>query len=390
MKIQKEIPPFIKYGAWALSLITFIVGFWHTHLGLKQIHFFNSDYGSLAIAGIVLILLLISYWYAINITKWAIIVYIICGSFFFVFNLNYFYPAYLARTLVIDEARVLKDTLQTYANSADKLYQISDGGKTGKMANDISNLISYKNQIESEIKFQHGFGPSAREKLDLFNEISGKHNVVPIKPSMSIGNTGTTDSANSAIALLSPQLASAIQAVQEDIRTHFNSESGSEQLNQNLANGIDSLKRLKIIYTPKLDAIIIDNTPIDLESVEGHPQVLIIKKFVQDLNQACSMINKSSIYILKLSSGTVGKSEDERGKIIFPELRKEDFPRADKLGTIKHTITSIKERVHEIDTWAIILVCLFIDLLVPLAMYMFLRKREGEEEKPKTRDIGKF
>ena len=383
MKIQKDIPPFIKAGAWALSLITFIVGFWHTHLGLKQIHFFNSEYGSLAIAGIVLILLLISYWYAINITKWAIVVYIICGSFFFVFNLNYFYPAYLARTLVIDEARVLKDTLQTYANSADKIFKIINGSGVKSFSSDVDNLLIVQADLEKEIRL-NGAGPKAQSMIDKANAVLSKDNKPILDFSIGLYNTKTKQGMDNAITQLTGALAQRIAMLEQDDVTG----GSSSPIDKNLVKGIKDLKDLRSNYTPQLDSIIIDNRPIDLESIQNHPQVLVIKKFVQDLNQACSFINKNTIYFKKISDHKI--TADEMGQITFPELRKEDFPRADKLGTIKHTITSIKERVHEIDTWAIILVCLFIDLLVPLAMYMFLRKREDEEEKPRDRGIDTF
>ena len=93
MTSTKKIPPIVQLGSWLLSLIVFAVGFWHTHLGLKQMNVFGSEYGSIAIAAIVLILILITYWFAVNGRKAALIFYIICGLFFFVFNLNYFYPA---------------------------------------------------------------------------------------------------------------------------------------------------------------------------------------------------------------------------------------------------------------------------------------------------------
>ena len=43
-------------------------------------------------------------------------------------------------------------------------------------------------------------------------------------------------------------------------------------------------------------------------------------------------------------------------------------------------MNSIKKRISETDTLGIILVCLFIDLLVPLAIYLLLKKDEEEEE----------
>ena len=59
MTTTKKIPPIVKFGAWMLSIIVFIVGFWHSHLGLVETRPFESEYGSLLVAGIFLLLILI-------------------------------------------------------------------------------------------------------------------------------------------------------------------------------------------------------------------------------------------------------------------------------------------------------------------------------------------
>jgi hypothetical protein len=55
------------------------------------------------------------------------------------------------------------------------------------------------------------------------------------------------------------------------------------------------------------------------------------------------------------------------------------------LGRIASTFKSVKDRISKVDTWAIIILCLFIDLVVPLAIYLLLRKKGDEpKEKPRT------
>ena len=94
MTKKVKIPPGVTNGAWLLSFIVFVVGFWHTHLGLKQMNVFGSEYGSLAVALIVLLLLLITYWYAVNGKKEALYFYIMCGFVFFV-SLFWGFPSFL-------------------------------------------------------------------------------------------------------------------------------------------------------------------------------------------------------------------------------------------------------------------------------------------------------
>jgi hypothetical protein len=66
MANSNKISRIIKFSAWMLSFIVFLVGFWHSHLGLKEMRPFDSEYGSLIIAGIILLLILISYNLAVN------------------------------------------------------------------------------------------------------------------------------------------------------------------------------------------------------------------------------------------------------------------------------------------------------------------------------------
>jgi len=153
---KNNIPPIIKVAAWVLSLIVFAVGFWHAHLGMKEMKPFQSEYGSLLIAAIILLLTLITYWFAVNGKKTALIFYSICALSFFVLNLNYFYPAYMGRTLIKNEARVLKDSIDSYS----KLYSFKNEAYSTR-----DKLDETKKEILTQIKYDGGFGTIARKYL---------------------------------------------------------------------------------------------------------------------------------------------------------------------------------------------------------------------------------
>ena len=104
-----------------------------------------------------------------------------------------------------------------------------------------------------------------------------------------------------------------------------------------------------------------DNSDIKLEEVKTHPQINILQKLVTGINDATSKIN----------SGTKSNSYK------FKEL--EESP-SRTLGRIANTFKSVKDRINKVDTWAIIILCLFVDLIVPLAIYLLLRKKEDEPE----------
>jgi hypothetical protein len=172
MTTSKKIPPMIQFGSWILALFVFAVGFWHTHLGLKEMKPFGTEWGGLIIASIILLLLLITYWFAVNGKKMALVFYIMCGTIFFICNVNYFYPSYLARQIVKEEATTLYDTIQNYSNRAQALQKSKGFGKRGhKEFDDYQNLQTLKNDIVREIKKMGGEGPSARRFLNEFNKI---------------------------------------------------------------------------------------------------------------------------------------------------------------------------------------------------------------------------
>lgn len=351
--MSKKIPPIVQIGAWTLSLIVFIVGFWHTHLGLKEMKPFGSEWGGLAIAGIVLLLLLITYWFAVNGNKTALIFYIFCGFIFFICNLNYFYPAYMARPLVQNEAGALSDTLQKYTNGSSSM-QSSENSQAVK---EFLNLTSLKGQIVTEIE-NKGYGPNAKQLTDEFNSILSKYSVTPINVSSAVGSvTNDAAEAQRQKAQIEPLFAQAMNSLMlQGVLQVF--DPSLFQI------GLDSLKNLQEKYTGILNAIKADNkTEYKLDSIKANPNVQSIVNFVGELNTAIDKINKGN----------------NKEKAVLNRLDEDAHPRADKLGMIKYTMLSIKERISEIDTWAIIFLCLFIDLVVPLAIYLLLRKKENEE-----------
>jgi hypothetical protein len=358
MTTTKQTPLIIHIGAWFLALFVFAVGFWHTHLGLKEMKPFGSEWGGLVIASIVLLLLLITYWFAVRGRKMALIFYILCGVVFFICNLNYFYPSYMARTLIQNEASALNDTLQKYTNGSTSLQNAD----TDDAVSDYIKLSNIKNQIVTEI-VNRGFGPNARNLTTDFNEISSKYSAAPVKISTAVGAV----TSNEAQALHQ----------KEQIEPLFESVLGGLMLKGILkvaapelfSEGTTELSSLREEYTPKLENIMSDNvTEYNLDSIRKNSNVNDIVSLVGKLNTAIDKINKGN----------------NKERAILNRLDEDVHPRADKLGMIKYTLKSIKERINEIDTWAIIFLCLFIDLVVPLAIYLLLRTNEAD---PKIKSV---
>jgi len=334
---KKETPRFVILGAWLLSFIVFLVGFWHTHLGLQEMRPFNSDYGSLFIAAIILLLMLLSYYFAVAGQKLALAFYVICGFFFFIFNLNYFYPSYLGRELVKEEAIALNDTLQAFASQMDYGTEL---------VQTVSDLYTLKGNILDEISGQAGFGPRAKDYLNQFNRITGG----TLKPNLTVGGTATERS----------QIATRYHDILDNEIQNFVIKQMAQKGDGNGMNlylGMKELSKLKTDYSPKLEEIIKDDQPITLNEVKTHPQIKTMQEIVTKIDNATTQINEAV------------------QKTVFPTLGE---AQTRNLGRIAHTLQSVGQRITKLDTWGILVICLFIDLLVPLALYFLLRSQNEE------------
>jgi hypothetical protein len=340
--MNKKIPPIVQIGAWLLSLIVFAIGFWHTHLGIKEMKPFGKEWGGLAVAGIVLLLILITYWFAVNGKKLFLVFYIFFGVIFFICNLNYFYPAYMARTLIKEEAIALKDTIDSYS-------KVNSFSNEAWAKND--NLTQFRDEIKTQIENDGGFGTVAANYLQKFNQTAGTQ----IDPPNNLN-------------LSEEQKTNLLKRLDEEITKWQIRNAGDGFADAaSLSEGITELNDLRKNVSPKLEQIGSEDEEFKLDSLKNHPKVVIIKETVQKINSAVIKMNKGN------------------KKEILAELSKEKYPRADKLGEIQNTFITIGERINQISTWAIIILCLVIDLLAPLVIYLALRKKGDEApEKPKT------
>jgi hypothetical protein len=302
---------------------------------------------------------LITYWFAINGKKMALIFYILCGIVFFVCNLNYFYPSYMARNLIQNEASALNDTLQKYANGTSVLQ----GQVTTEAFADLMYLNNLKSDIIAEISAQ-GFGPNARAKTAEFNSKSSKYKLAPIDVSSAMGHvTNSQEDMDKQRQEIEPLFENRINTMV----ISFGSKIVFDPTG--FIKGVNQMDELQTEYTDSLNQIKTDNqSEYKLDSIKTNQNVQTIGNFVGKLNTIVDLINQSR----------------DKNTPLLNRLNEDTHPRADKLGMIKYTMISIKERIREIDTWAIILLCLFIDLIVPLAIYLLLRKK-GDEAPPTPR-----
>lgn len=346
MATTSKNSPLIQVGCWLISLLCFAIGFWHTHLGLREFKVLGSEYGGLLVAGIVLLVMLIGYSIAINGKTWAIIFYIIGGLTFFVFNLNSFYPNYLGRTLVKEEAKALNDSLSIYQSRVDKLA----GNSIPPFYQKIQALRAIMGNILREIEVRGGFGDNATQQLREFNRIAG----TVFTPERKIDETQKDKLLNDYKNLLA-------NAIKEYI---LKSLSGKDQEVLKLIEAKEKMDVIVKNYGTKLEDIIKNNETLYIEAIKTDPQITTLQEVVTKLDEVAIDVNSVI-------------QSDAKPFVLFNQDSQAIQPKNQHLGTFSHTISSVKERIGKIDTMGIIFICLLIDLLAPLAVYFFLRKKEG-------------
>jgi hypothetical protein len=273
-------------------------------------------------------------------------------------NLNYFYPAYLARQILKEEAIALNDTLQNYANQAKSLQNHEGFGNKTKELVDYGNLKLLKSKIVIEVKDLKGWGPESSKSLIAFDKISREYGF----PVEKFSNAGNMTQQQLSVTY-EKYLESTIQKVLETMIPDLHPLSiGSNALS--LIKGVAELDSLQKNYTTVLkDSIIPDNSEINLEDVKTHPQINILHELVTGINDATSKINSAT------------KSDSFKFQVV-------EEPQSPNLGRIAFTFQSINERNAKMDTWAIIILCLFVNLILPLSIYLLLRKKELILNKP--------
>ena len=348
---KKAQPLFIKILGWLISLSAFAIGFYHTHLGLKSLALLHSSIGSYIMSGLILMLLVISYYSFVNGNKKGLYIYIFCATFYFVFNLTSFYPTYAGRTLVKEEAIALNKTLQRNANAINLPKQALVQSK-------VADLLSLKTRIIQQIKgFSNGgFGPQTKRYIQDFNRITNSD----IATNAKLGSNSYERE----------QIADEYRILLDKaIETYFfkNTTSGDKTA-ISLYEAKFNIDTLKQKYTPILKEIIADDSDFIYE-INKKSDILQLPK--------CNEQAKNMQNLATALDNETAKVNQAKGKVVIKSI---GTIKATKIGTFEHALSFVKERFWKIDTLMMVALCLLIDFVVPLAIYFLIRKNDDEEE----------
>ncbi len=362
MEKEKVItmPGYIKILAWLISLSAFAIGFWHTHLGLKEFKPLSWEYGSLVVSGLVLMVLIVAYNRAIAGVKYAILIYLLCAIFMFVFNLNSFYPNFKGKQLIKEDASMLKDSLSKYATN---LKDLSGGKDKSRTYETVAELKTLQKQIYTELTDPNHVmivGPFVRGYFDKFKSISGAN-------SLSLGSITNSNfdpaTKTKTVNLLNAQLDSAIL-------NFVAKQSPGDKSAIEVAEAAFAMDALSKKYSDSLIKITQDTSSIISPEIARKGQdVMMMVKIAGEFDQIARKVNTAKKQnILPIFT------DNEKNQVSIPYTQ--------QLGLFSHTISAIFQHIDKIDTWGIIILCLFIDFIVPLGMFLMLKNGNDDTKKP--------
>lgn len=330
---------------WLSSIGCFIFGYYNTVMGLSTFDAFGSSAGSWILAIIPLVMVFGGYYASVQGRKGMLALYLAGEVLFFVFNLTYLYPQYLGRTLVNEEAKALEDSISKY-----------DGRFKDIVTEDVNTVIilrQFQTNLLDEIKHRKGFGQRASEQLEKFNKLAGSKYTPPRE------NPQTQEEWDKLHDRWKEKTDQAIN----DYIIRLN---GHDEAALKLFNSKTKMAQIKSYYSPKLELVMKDNSDVSIDhhDVATNLQIGLLKDLTTKLDIVANDVNS----VRKPAPFNLIVTGDETIA----------FPKTQKLGTFEHTMISVTERLNKLDTWGVIIICLFFDLLGPFLFYFYLRKDEEE------------
>ncbi len=338
----------LKIIFWIATLGCFIFGYYNTHLGLLTFDAFGSKAGSWFIAFIPFVMVLGGYVAAVQGRKGMLALYLTGEIIFFIFNFSYLYPNYLGRTLIQEETRELKDSLNIYQNRIDSKVNISDEGMKDYLA-----LKDAKKNLKEEIIHREGFGQRATAQLETINRITGRN----LSPDRTLGGT-IEERAKRWEEYWEPTID---EVINDFITSHLSVNNANVWIEARAY--IDSIAP---IYNEKLGIILNDKSDVDIdhEAIANNVHINLLDELTVKLDD--EIANK----VNSVAPNTFTRFNDNKATITFPKTK--------KLGYFEHALISGKERIGKLDTWGVIILCFFFDLLGPFLFYFYLRKDDSD------------
>jgi hypothetical protein len=279
-----------------------------------------------------------------------------------------------SRKLLQEEAEQIRDTLDY--NIGQSEYLVNLGSSL-----DISNLENKRQACLNEIKTNKGFGDGAKQNLQDFNDISKKYGIAPI-------NAGAFDvNTPSAAANFGGQMEKIISDLKNGTSAMSNADDAIKKY-QSLKSMLTAPEgKNKMSSADSIFKEISDNPSTQkVDPIAFKHSVEKLEELVKKNDEMATAVN--ALHIIYKSKET-GKNTELHMNLLNPDDKAELlFPKSKEMGKFNHTMDSVGKRIGKLDTWGILILVLFIDFIVPLGIYMLIRKKDGED-KPKKVSFGR-
>jgi hypothetical protein len=306
---------------WILSFIIFVFGFYHTGKGLAEFNAFGGGYGGFIFALAILIAITLCFKSAIKGSIAALIFYLLFALCNSTANYNYFYPHYMGSKLVKAELVEKEKALNSLKEKITIAF--SDKATEGLKNDVLSKLGELKAQI-----IDKGFFIKSQDKLKEIETLLGSQIT---KLSKGNGQNDWNTLANRYDTLVRSALAAKIS------HTNYNE---NESLIQEAEKAVET-------FAPKLKVGIDNPEPVN-------ERIKLLNDIAKSYNMLCDKASQLAINKSKFSCSSQMQVENE------------------ELGRFSHTFSSTKKHIGEANTIIIIIICLLIDFLIPLALYKLL------------------
>ena len=317
-------------GIIAASLC-FLVGFWHTGKGLSQFRVLDLQYGSFLVAAFILICLIMAYAKAVGGSKTALWVYLFFALVTFVCNVNSFYPSYRGDSLIREELRDHRQALVVLRESVLKRYK--DETKEAL----IENVRAIKGDVVKQIKME-GYGPLAKKAVAQAEVTLGLQAGAISPPYGGVNQQQWDKYAEEMGKSIDDRLAAKLTT-----DNYYDKWALIRDVRQNAVK-----------YDTEIGTALAEITPYK------SPPLPLVDNIVKDFRDTCERAIKFSDKksLFECNSGYASANKD--------------------IGRFSHTLSSTWNTLSDGGTIWVLVICLFLDFICPLAIYLLVTGRSAE------------
>ncbi|MDR1383774.1 MAG: tetraspanin family protein [Planctomycetaceae bacterium] len=351
MEDERKKSKFLVVIFWLSTLGCFAFGYYNTVEAFRTYGAFGIDnpVGNWFIALIPLVMVFGGYLASVQGRRKMLYLYLAGEIIFFAANLTYLYPQKLGRILVNEEAQMLKDSVTVYQGKLDKIANKGDSYSLAK----LQRLREFQSNLLTEIKDRNGFGQYATEQLKHYNELAG----TSYTPERYVGKT--------------PEERQKYyddwkKKTDEGIKNFIVQLNGNDKSAEKIVTAKYEMDVIAFEYNPKLEIILDDKSKVILseDAIANNSQIALLEDLAGKLDKVALDVNSV-------------KQPAPFNKIIDME-KGISFPKTKKLGDMDFAFISAIDRINKLDTWIVIILCFFFDLLGPFLFYFYLRNEEDE------------